>query len=63
MTVERSIRLLAGTLVMGSLILNYYFPNGYWIYLTAFVGFNLFQSALTNFCPAEIIIKKLFFSK
>lgn len=62
MTLERSIRLLAGTLVMFSLVM-YYFVSPWWLLLTAFVGFNLFQSSLTNFCPAEMIFKKLFFSK
>ena len=60
MNVERSIRLLAGTLVLISLTL-YYFVSPYWLLLAAFVGFNLLQSSLTRFCPAEIIIKQLFF--
>lgn len=51
---------MAGTLVIISLLL-YYYVSPYWLFLTAFVGLNLFQSSLTNFCPAEIIIKKLFF--
>ncbi|KAA3633787.1 MAG: DUF2892 domain-containing protein [Calditrichaeota bacterium] len=63
MTIENSIRLLAGTLILLSLGMNYLYPDGYWIWLTVFVGFNLFQSSLTKFCPAEIIFKKLFFSK
>ena len=58
MNLERRIRLLAGTLVLGSLALGYvYDPR--WLWLTAFVGANLFQSAFTGFCPAEIILRKL----
>lgn len=60
MTLENSIRMLAGTLVLLSLAL-YYFVSPYWLLLTAFVGFNLLQSSVTGFCPAEMIFKKLFF--
>ncbi len=62
MTIENAVRLLAGTLIIISLLL-YYFVSPYWLLLTAFVGLNLFQSSLTRFCPAEIIFRKLFFSK
>ncbi len=58
MKLENAIRLLAGTLVLTSLALAHWVhPN--WIWLTVFVGFNLAQSALTGFCPAEIILKRL----
>lgn len=60
MTLENSIRLLAGSLVLISLAL-YYFVSPWWLLLTAFVGFNLVQSSLTGLCPAEMIFKKLFF--
>jgi len=33
--------------------------SAYWLLLTAFVGVNLIQSALTGFCPAEISLRKL----
>jgi hypothetical protein len=57
MKLENAIRLLAGTLVLASLALAHWVhPN--WVWLTVFVGFNLVQSALTGFCPAEIILKK-----
>jgi glucan phosphoethanolaminetransferase (alkaline phosphatase superfamily) len=60
MTLENSIRLLAGFLILLSLLL-YYFVSPYWLLLTAFVGLNLLQSSITRFCPAETIFKKLFF--
>ena len=60
MTLENSIRLLAGSLVLISLAL-YYFVSPWWLLMTAFVGFNLVQSSLTGLCPAEMIFKKLFF--
>jgi len=62
MTLENSIRMLAGTLVLFSLVM-YYFVSPWWLLLTAFVGFNLLQSSVTKFCPAEIIIGRLFFGK
>ncbi len=58
MTIERWVRAMAGTFVMVSLALSYYHSR-YWLFLTLFVGFNLFQSAFTQFCPAENILAKL----
>jgi hypothetical protein len=55
---ENAIRLLAGTLVLTGLALGFW-VSAYWHWLCAFVGFNLAQSALTGFCPAEIILRKL----
>ncbi len=62
MTLENSVRLVAGILVLASLALGY-FVSHYWLLLTAFVGFNLVQSSFTKFCPAEIFLRKLFFSQ
>lgn len=57
MTLENSIRALAGTLVLTSVALAHWVhPN--WIWLAVFVGFNLLQSAFTRFCPAEKILKR-----
>lgn len=58
MTLENTIRLMAGSLILISLSLGY-FGSHYWFLLTAFVGFNLIQSSITKFCPAEIIISRL----
>ncbi len=55
---EMVIRRFAGTFVLGSLLLaHYHSPN--WLWLTAFVGFNLLQSSFTRFCPLELILKRL----
>lgn len=54
---ERYIRALAGTLVTISVILGY-FLNPYWFLLTLFVGLNLFQSSITQWCLAEKILLK-----
>jgi hypothetical protein len=58
MTIENSIRVLAGTMVLLSISLAHWVSE-YWLLLTAFVGVNLIQSAFTGFCPAETILKKL----
>jgi hypothetical protein len=58
MNVERWIRVIAGTFVLTSLALGYYVSR-YWFLFTVFVGLNLFQSGLTNWCLMETILKKL----
>ncbi len=58
MTVERGLRLMAGTFVLLSLALGHW-VNPYWYLFTAFVGANLFQSGITNWCPAMFMLKKL----
>ncbi len=58
MTVDRAVRLMAGVVVLVSLALaRWISPN--WLWLTAFVGLNLLQSAFTNWCPAMTIFRKL----
>jgi hypothetical protein len=63
MTIERVIRLMAGFFVMLSLLLGVegspLFVSKWFLAFTAFVGFNLFQSGITNFCPPSILLKKL----
>ncbi|MCW8830324.1 MAG: DUF2892 domain-containing protein [Gammaproteobacteria bacterium] len=58
MTVDRIVRLVAGTMVMISIALAH-FVHPYWIGLAAFVGFNLAQSGITNLCPLASILKKI----
>ncbi|MFB3918826.1 sulfurtransferase [Candidatus Velamenicoccus archaeovorus] len=52
LSVEKAIRILAGTLVLVSVALAV-FVNRWWLLLAVFVGCNLIQSAFTDFCPAE----------
>lgn len=63
MHTERLIRLLAGGVVMLTLGLGVpaspIFVSRGFLWVTAFVGFTLFQSALTGFCPMEIILRAL----
>jgi hypothetical protein len=58
MKLQLIIRRFAGTFVLASLTLACYHSQ-YWLWFTAFVGFNLLQSSFTNFCPLEIVLKKL----
>ncbi len=58
MTVERGLRLMAGTFTLLSLALGHW-VSPYWYLFTAFVGLNLLQSGFTNWCPAMFLLKKL----
>jgi len=58
MTIERKLRLIAGSFVMASVLLGMYADvRFYW--LTLFVGVNLLQSGFTNWCPMMTILRKL----
>ncbi len=64
MTVERLVRIIAGSFIMLSLALAH--ASGSidlsklsWLWFTAFVGFNLFQSGVTRFCPMDVMLKKV----
>jgi hypothetical protein len=63
MTIERSIRVIAGLFILVSLALGVQgsplFVSPWWLAFTAFVGLNLFQFGFTNFCPLASILKKL----
>ncbi|MFZ0897679.1 MAG: DUF2892 domain-containing protein [Terriglobales bacterium] len=58
MTVERGLRLMAGAFILLSVALGHWL-SPYWYLFTAFVGLNLFQSGLTNWCPAMFVLRKL----
>lgn len=58
MTVDRIVHTFAGTLVLASLALaRWHDPN--WLWLTAFVGANLFQSGITNWCLMSRLLARL----
>jgi len=63
MTTERLVRIFAGVFVLISLALGApgspVYVSSYWLWFTAFVGANLFQSGFTTFCPLEKILLKL----
>ena len=58
MRMHMIIRRVAGAFVLASLLLAHY-HSPYWLWFTAFVGFNLLQSSLTGFCPLEMLLKKM----
>ncbi len=58
MTIERWIRVIAGSFVLASLALGWYVSPWFFLF-TAFVGLNLFQSGFTGWCLMEKILKKL----
>jgi hypothetical protein len=58
MSMERWIRMIAGAFVLVSLGLAHW-VNPNWLWFTAFVGANLFQSSLTRWCLMEKILAKL----
>jgi hypothetical protein len=63
MTTERLVRIFAGAFVLASLLLGVeaspLFVSKHFLWFTAFVGANLFQSGFTRFCPLETILLKL----
>lgn len=58
MTVERYLRLIAGSLVLATIVLGY-FHSPYWFLFTGFVALNLIQSAFTDWCPMMTLLSKL----
>ncbi len=63
MTVNRYIHLFAGLFIIASLAMGIaaspLFVSSWWLAFTAFVGINLFQFGITNFCPMGWMLKKL----
>jgi Protein of unknown function (DUF2892) len=63
MTVDRLIRIFAGSFILLSLALGMagspIYVSGWWLFFTAFVGANLLQYGFTNVCPLGWILKKL----
>ena len=53
---EQIIRAVAGTLALTGITLSH-FVNHNWIWLSAFVGANLLQSAFSKWCPLEKILE------
>jgi hypothetical protein len=58
MNVDRAVLAFAGVMILASLVLAWYL-SPYWLLLTAFVGLNLLQAAVTGFCPAAILFRRL----
>ncbi len=56
MNIERIVPAAAGAVILSSLALAQLHTQA-WLWLTAFAGFNLFQSAFTGFCPLKVVLK------
>jgi hypothetical protein len=68
MTSERIVRIVAGFFILLSLALAHFggqadLSQVSWMWFTAFVGLNLFQSGFTNLCPLVGILKKMGFKE
>lgn len=57
MNVDRIVLAFAGTMILISLLLSQVHHPA-WLWLTAFVGANLLQSAFTGFCPLALLLKR-----
>ena len=63
MTTWQIVRMFAGTMIIVSLALGIpgspLFVSPWWLAFTAFIGANLLQSAFTQWCPLESILRHL----
>lgn len=64
MTLERTLRGIAGSFVLLTLALAWAggqadLSRPTWLWLTAFVGLNLLQSAFSDWCPMIVLLRKL----
>ncbi|GAB4168993.1 MAG: DUF2892 domain-containing protein [Wenzhouxiangellaceae bacterium] len=58
MNIDRLVFAFAGLMILISLgLAQIHSPN--WLWLTAFVGLNMFQAAFTGFCPLARILARL----
>lgn len=57
MSIDRLVFAFAGTMILVSLALAYYF-SPYWLILAGFVGLNMLQAAFSGFCPLATILRK-----
>ena len=58
MSIDRFIMGFAGSMVLIGTLLGM-FVNHNFLYLSLFIGFMLFQSSITKFCPMAWVVKKL----
>ena len=58
MSVDNGVRVVAGCILLLSLLLTAWVHPGF-VWLSVFVGVNLIQSAFTGFCPAAMILKRM----
>ncbi|MDH5551953.1 MAG: DUF2892 domain-containing protein [Nitrosomonas sp.] len=58
MNIDRMVMSFAGSMILVSLLLSQ-LHSVHWLWLTAFVGANLFQASFSGFCPLAKLLKKL----
>ncbi|AOW77406.1 rhodanese [Colwellia sp. PAMC 20917] len=58
MTKNDALRLIAGTMILISLILTVTLSIN-WLWFTAFIAVNLIQSSFTKWCPMMVLLKKI----
>jgi hypothetical protein len=58
MSIERGVEAFAGFMVLLSVVLTH-FVHPLFVWLTVFVGANLFQQAFSGICPAAWVMRKL----
>ncbi|MDP8266192.1 MAG: DUF2892 domain-containing protein [Candidatus Aceula meridiana] len=56
--IEKMLRGVAGFFILLSVVLAVK-VDIHWLWFTAFVGLNLFQSAFTGWCPMMAILRKM----
>ena len=59
LSLEHAVEAFAGLMVLLSVVLTWSVHPA-WMWLTVFVGVNLFQQSFTGFCPAAIVLRKMF---
>ncbi|MCL7744941.1 DUF2892 domain-containing protein [Guyparkeria hydrothermalis] len=64
MTTDRYVRIIAGLMILATLALAHVTGQAdlgqvSWLWLTAFIGLNLFQSGITRFCPLDSILARM----
>jgi hypothetical protein len=58
MSLERTILLVVGVVVLGSVLLAvYHNPN--WLWVTGIMGAHLIQASFTGMCPVVAILKRM----
>jgi hypothetical protein len=57
-TLDHRVKAIAGVVILSSLALAHW-VDARWLWLTAFVGFNLLQSAFSHFCPMAIFLRNV----
>jgi hypothetical protein len=59
MSLERALTAFAGFMILLSVALTTWGHPGF-VWFTVFIGANLFQQSFTGFCPAAVVLRKVF---